>query len=156
MGLELARSINGIALNQRKYVLDLLTTFGYLDCKPTGTLMVLNHKLQNATDTDELVDSNLYRQLIGKLLYLTFTRPDISYAARILSQFMDKPSVIHMKAAHRVLRYLKGSPGNGIFFPANNSTLQLQVYTNRDYRACLDTRRSVSGFCVFLGTSLQS
>lgn len=96
LGFEIARSRAGIVLSQRKYVLDLLTEFDYLDCKPARTSIIQNHKLKKATAGEVLVYSSLYRKLVGKLLYLTFSRPDINYAAHILSQFMDKPTKLHL------------------------------------------------------------
>lgn len=107
--------------------------------------MVQNHKLQKSNTNDDLANRSLYRKLVRKLLYLTFSQPDISYSAHVLSQFMDRPLVLHMKATHRVLRFLKGSPGKGLFFPANN-TLKLQVYSDSFWGSCLDTRRSISGY----------
>ncbi|KAF5450519.1 hypothetical protein F2P56_030860 [Juglans regia] len=96
-----------------------------------------------------------YRRLIGRLIYLTISRPDITYAVSVLSQFMDKPAQIHLHHAHRILRYLKGSIGQGLFFSASSS-LQLKAYSDSDWATCPKTQRSVIGFCVFLGDSLVS
>ena len=71
---------------------------------------------------EPLSENTPYRQLVGKLLYLTTTRPDISFAVQQLSQFLDKPTISHMKAIGRVLRYLKGAPGQGLLFPADSPT----------------------------------
>lgn len=101
--LEVARNHKGIAVNQRKYALDLLTETGFLSSKPMKTPMIQTLKLcQN--DGEPLADNTQYRRLIGKLLYLTITRPDICFAVQQLSQFLDKPTTIHLQAAHRVLR----------------------------------------------------
>ncbi|XP_019163072.1 PREDICTED: uncharacterized protein LOC109159415 [Ipomoea nil] len=102
-----------------------------------------------------LEDNSQYRRLIGKLLYLTITRPDICFAVQQLSQFLDKPTTDHLQAAHRILRYVKNSPGQGLFFPANSS-LKLRGFADSDWAACIDTRRSVTGFCMFLGEALIS
>ena len=100
-----------------------------------------------------LTDVLEYRKLVGKLIYVTFTRANISYAVQVLSQFMDKPAKIHMQVAYRVLRYLKASPRQGIFLFAKSS-LQLNTYSDNDQAGCPNTRKLVSDFCIFLGDSL--
>lgn len=154
LGLEIAKSSTGICVSQRKYVLDLLSDFGYLGCKAASTPMEANVKLSMDEGVD-LPDVSLYRRLLGKLLYLTLTRPDISYVVGRLSQFISRPKLPHLHAAQRILRYLKGNPGMGLFFPSN-SELRLMAYTDSDWARCPDSRRSVTGFCVFLGNSLVS
>jgi hypothetical protein len=110
LGIEVARSKQGIFLSQRKYILDLLSEVGLLECKPTDTPIVQNHKLGeylNRTPTTK----ERYQRLVGKLIYLSHTRPDIVYAVSIVSQFMHCPSEEHMEAVIRILRLLKSSPG---------------------------------------------
>ncbi|XP_016196122.1 uncharacterized protein LOC107637199 [Arachis ipaensis] len=102
-----------------------------------------------------LQDHTPYRQLIGRLLYLTNTRPDISYAIRKLSQFLDCPTDAHMHAAYKVLRYLKGCPSLGIFFSSAND-LKLTRFCDADWATCADTRRSITGHCFYLRNSLIS
>ncbi|GAU50539.1 hypothetical protein TSUD_409840 [Trifolium subterraneum] len=94
-----------------------------------------------------------YRALVGKLLYLTSTRPDIAFPVQQLSQFLDAPTTTHFKAAHKVLRYLKGNPGTGLFFP-RNASLQLMGFSDADWGGCPDSRRSITGYCFFIGQSL--
>ena len=96
-----------------------------------------------------------YRELVGRLLYLTITRPDITFAVHQLSQFISAPSDIHLQAAHKVLRYIKSNPGQGLMYSAD-SEVCLNAFSDADWAACKDTRRSVSGFCVYLDTSLIS
>lgn len=97
------------------------------------------------TDSDEdlLTDPTLYRRLIGRLIYLTITRHDIVYPIHILGRFMSKPRKSHMNAALRVVRYLKGSPGQG----------QLRGYCDSDWASYPMTRRSLSGYCAMIGNS---
>ena len=90
---------------------------------------------------------------MGKLIYLTHTRPDIAYTVGILSQFMHALHVSHMYAAHRVLRFLKGTVGRGLLL-IRHSTLNLEVYTDEDYVGSIVDRRLTSGYCTFLGSNL--
>ena len=102
-----------------------------------------------------LQDASQYRRLVGRLTYLTITRPDLVYAVHILSQYMDKPRQSHLDAAHKVLRYIKSSTGQGILLSFAGS-MQLKAYCDADWARCKDTRRSTIGYCIFLGNSLKS
>ncbi|XP_057958604.1 uncharacterized protein LOC131151376 [Malania oleifera] len=113
-----------------------------------------NLKLSN--EDGELLASPLpYRRLVGHLLYLTITRPNLTYSVQVLSQFMANPRTPHFEAAERVLRYLKSSPGHGLFF-SNSSSFQLSAFTDSNWASCSANRRFFIGFCIFLGSSLIS
>lgn len=152
LGMEVTRTDKGINLCQRKYVLDLLQDTGFLGAKPYSTPMDPNVKLNEKCGT-MMDDPFIYRRLIGRLIYLTNTRPDISYSVGHLSQFLSKPTDIHLQAALRVVKYLKNAPGKGLFFPSQTDT-QVKGFSDSDWGTCLDTRRSITGFCFFIGKSL--
>ena len=109
----------------------------------------------NAAGGELLSDSSVYYRLIGRLMYLTISRPDITYVVTKLSQYMSQPWVLHLNALHHLLRYLKSSLGQGLLF-SSSSQLKLMAYADADWGNCPDTRRSVTGYCVFLGNSLVS
>ncbi|XP_021824380.1 uncharacterized protein LOC110765551, partial [Prunus avium] len=114
-----------------------------LDCKPIDTLREQNHKLglypdQAPTDTER------YQRLMGKLINLAHTRPDIAYAVGVVSQFMHSPSEDHMGVVTRILRYLKGTPGKGLMFSKYGHT-DMEGYTDADWAGSATDRRSTSG-----------
>ncbi|KAL4334975.1 hypothetical protein GQ457_07G002860 [Hibiscus cannabinus] len=154
LGFEIARSKSGISLSQRQYALQLLEDTGSLAKKPAELPIASPHKL-NKDDGQFLDDPQLYRRMIGRLLYLTHTRPDITYAVNLLSQFVSSPRKTHLQAVHHLLSYIKGSPGLGLFF-SSEATLQLTAFVDSDYNSCPDTRRSTTGYCTFLGDTLIS
>ena len=106
LGLEIARSEKGISLNQRKYALEILEEAGMFGCKPAKAPMEQQLKFFKG-DGEFLQDAGQYRRLIGKLMYLTLSRPNITYAVHILSQFLSQPRVPHMRAVTKILQILR-------------------------------------------------
>ncbi|XP_015958588.1 secreted RxLR effector protein 161-like [Arachis duranensis] len=134
--------------------MDILKDAGFENCKLASTPMDYSTKLSK-TEGVPLSDSTEYRRLVGKLLYLTNTRPDISFAIRKLSQYLDHPTTSHLSAVHRILRYIKASPAIGIMFSAT-SDLCVTGFADSDWAACSDSRRSVIAYCFYIGTLLVS
>lgn len=119
LGIEVARGLEGIFLSQRKYTLDIISEVGMLGFRPAGFPIEQNHTLALAKG-NPIVDLEMYRRLVGRLIYLCFTRPDLAYIVHILAQFMKQPCQEHWDAALRTVRYFKGSPGQGILLSADS------------------------------------
>ncbi|KAL5857491.1 hypothetical protein ACOSQ3_004949 [Xanthoceras sorbifolium] len=152
LGMEFARSKRGIFVSKNKYVLDLLKETGLMGCRHAETPIEANLKLE-AEKSDAHVDKEKYQRLVGRLIYLAHTRPDISFAVSLVSQFMHSPGPQHHEAVLRILRYLKGTPGRGLLF-ANRGHLQVEIYTDADWAGSVSDRRSTSGYCAFVGGNL--
>ena len=114
LGMEVAISRKGISISHRKYVLDLLTETSMLGCKPSD---------------EKPVDRERYQRLVGN--YLSHTRPDIAFAVSVVSQYMHSPKESHLEAVYEILRYLKASPGRGLFFKKGDSK-KVEIYTDVD------------------------
>jgi len=156
IGLDVARNSSGLHLSQHKYVLDLLHETGMLDFAPMPTPMTHSSRLISFEDFPLTeTKSSTYCTLISRLIYLTNTRPDIAFCVNNLSQFLSSPTKVHQQVAFRILRYLKGNPGSGIFFNRNRS-MQLRGHSEFDRATYPETIKSVTGVSIFLGESLIS
>lgn len=151
LGLEITRSAAGFFISQKKYATDLIAEFGLSSVPPLKLPMDIHLRL-NADSGVFLRDPHPYQRLLGKLIYLTITRPDIAFSVHILTQFMQHPTSDHMDAAVKLLRYINSNPGQGILL-ASSSAATLQAYCDSDWATCPMSRRSTTGFCVLLGSS---
>ena len=150
--MEVSRSRKGISVSQRKYVLDLLKETGMLGCKPAETPMDSSTKL-GANKDSVPVDKGRYQRLVGKLIYLSHTRPDIGFSVSVVSQFMNDPTEEHMEAVNRILRYLKMTPGKGLYF-RKNTRKDIEVFVDADWAGSITDRRSTSGYCTYVWGNL--
>ncbi|XP_043710468.1 uncharacterized mitochondrial protein AtMg00810-like [Telopea speciosissima] len=151
LGIVMAHSKKGLYLCQRKYTLDILRDSGFTSTRPADFPMEQNLMLSDSNGTI-LSDPSPYCRLVGCLIYLTVIRPDIVHVVNILSQFMHQPCQPHLDAAHHLLHYLKGTPSQGIYLHAM-SALHLTAFCDSDWASCSMTRRSTTGYCIFLGSS---
>ncbi|XP_052725285.1 uncharacterized mitochondrial protein AtMg00810-like [Vigna angularis] len=154
LGIEVAQSNDGIVISQRKYALDILEETGLMNCKSVETPMDPNIKLL-PNQGEPFSDPERYRRLVGKLNYLTVTRPDISFAVSVVSQFLNSPCEDHWDAVVRILKYIKRSPGKGLLYGPNNDT-KIVCYSDADWAGFPSDRRSTSGYCVSIGSNLIS
>nr|GEY87130.1 retrovirus-related Pol polyprotein from transposon TNT 1-94 [Tanacetum cinerariifolium] len=154
LGLQVNQSPCGIFINQSNYVLEILKKYGMKSCDPVGTLMEIKDKLdrdQNGTP----VDATKYRSMIGALMYLTFSRPNIVHATCLCARYQDKPTEKHLKEVKRVFRYLRGTVNTGLWY-MKDSGFELTGFSDADYAGCKDTFKSTSGRAQFLGEKLVS
>ncbi|KAD4385770.1 hypothetical protein E3N88_25939 [Mikania micrantha] len=152
LGLQVDQSEAGIFIHQTKYVGDILSRFSMSDAKPTGTPLAVNHGI-TPDEKGELIDATLYRGMIGSLMYLTASRPDIMFARCLCARYQSKPRVSHLIAVKRIMRYLKGTPDLGLWYP-NDDNFELIAYSDSDYGGCKRDFKSTSAGCQFLGTRL--
>ncbi|XP_021979306.1 uncharacterized mitochondrial protein AtMg00810-like [Helianthus annuus] len=149
LGIEVARTDDGVVLSQHKYSMDILSDCGQLGCRPSAFPMEQNLKFYHCPESHK-TDASLYRRLIGRLLYLQAMRPDIAYSVNILSQFVSDPRTDHMDVVLRILRYLKSTLGQGIFIPKDGG-FNLVGYCDADWLGCPYMRRSRTGYLLLLG-----
>nr|XP_016470084.1 PREDICTED: uncharacterized mitochondrial protein AtMg00810-like [Nicotiana tabacum] len=154
LGIEALYCNSGVLLHQKKFIHDLLESVDSSASSVIVCPLTINEKL-TASVGDPLPKPEEYRCLVGKLNFLTHTQPDISFAIRHLSQFLQTPHVPHMQVALHLLRYLKGTSEFGLFF-SHSPDLALRAYCDSDWASCADSRRPITGFCVFLGDYLVS
>lgn len=150
--MEVGRNKNGMCISQRKYVLDLLLETGMAGCKPATAPLEVG-KYSNTLSGTQLTDIASYQKLVGKLIYLSHTRLDICYSVSYVSQFMHAPTTDHLQTVMRILRYLKGALGQGLFF-GKHKDRSIRVFTDADWGGSKGDMRSTSGYGTFVWGNL--
>jgi hypothetical protein len=154
LGVSVQHQAGGLFLTQLQFALDILERAGMVDCKPVLTPVDTQAKV-SAESRPPVADPTDFMSLARALQYLTFTRPDIAYAVQQICLHMHDPREPHLTAMKHTLRYLRGTLDYGLLLRRSASS-ELTVYTDADWVGCPDTRRSTSGYVVFLGTNLIS
>jgi hypothetical protein len=154
LGFQIKQLQEGTFISQTKYIQDILKKFGMKNGKLIKTPMGTNGHLDLDTG-GKSVDQKVYQSMIGSLLYLCASRPDIMLSICMCARFQAKPKEVHLRAVKRVMRYLVHTPKFGLWYP-KGSTFDLIRYSDADYAGCKIDRKSTSGTCQFLGRSLVS
>ena len=154
LGLQVKQLSDGIFISQDKYVGDILKKFGFEDAKPAKTTHDKEKPLVNDESGKE-VDVHLYRSMIGSLMYLTTSRPDIMFAVCACARYQVTPKESHLHAVKRIFRYLRHQPKLGLWYP-KDSPFELEAYSDSDYAGASFDRKSTTGGCQFLGSRLVS
>ncbi|GKA46825.1 retrovirus-related pol polyprotein from transposon TNT 1-94 [Tanacetum coccineum] len=152
--LLISQSPRGIFINQSKYALESLKKYGFESCDPVDTPMVEKSKLDEDKE-GKAVDPLHYHGMIGTLLYLTASRPDLQFAICMCARYQARPTKKHLNAVKRIFRYLKGTVHRGLWYP-KDSSFALTAFADADHAGCQDTRRSTSGSIQLLGDRLVS
>ena len=148
------RNSTSLFLSKRQYTLHLIEDAGLLGAKPISVPIDLTPK-PTASYHDTLNNATPYRCLFHHLLYLIISRSDVTFVVHKLSQYMTQPTLTHMNATNNLLKYLKGSPGQGIMLPKVKH-FSIKAFAYSDWGSCPDTRRSTIGLCIFLSNFLKS
>ncbi|GJS74786.1 retrovirus-related pol polyprotein from transposon TNT 1-94 [Tanacetum coccineum] len=154
LGLQIKQMEDGIFFNQSKYIKEMLKKFGLEDSKPMKTPMSSDTKLTKDEEC-ESVDSTKYQGMIGSLLYLTASRPDIMFSVCLCARFQEAPKTSHLEAVKRIFRYIKGTTHLGLWYPKGTG-IETVVYADSDHAGDYVDRKSTSGICTFVGCCLTS
>jgi len=154
LGLQVKQLKDGIFINQAKYCKELLKKFDMDQCKAINTPISTSCQLDQDC-AGKSVDQSKYRGLIGSLLYLTASRPDIMFVVCLCARYQSDPKESHYNATKRIMKYLQGTKDVGLWYP-NNVSLSLSGFSNSDFAGCKVDRKSTSGTCHMLGSSLIS
>nr|GFA05489.1 copia protein [Tanacetum cinerariifolium] len=145
LGLQISQNPKGIFINQSKYALESLKKYSFESCDPVDTPMVEKSKMDEDTE-GKAVDPLHYRGMIGTLLYLTASRPDLQFAICMCARYQARPTEKHIHAVKRIFQYLRGTVNRGLWY-LKDFSVALTAFTDADHAGCQDTRRSTSGNC---------
>ena len=154
LGLQVKQLQDGIFLSQTKYAKELVKKFGLENSKPCNIPMASNCNLSK-DEKGKKVDSTLYRGMIGSLLYLTASRPDIMFSVCVCARYQSDPRESHLQAVKHIIKYISGTTNLGLWY-AKDSAFNLLGYSDSDYGGCRIDRKSTSGICQFFGSRLIS
>jgi hypothetical protein len=154
LGIEVTQNEQGIFLCQQRYVKDVLERFNMDKSNSVSSPIVTGTRLSKH-DRSEEVNSTYFKQIVGSLMYLTATRPDIMFAVHMIARFMEHPLETHMTAAKRILRYIRGTSEHGVLYKRGRQA-ELIAYTDSDYGGDVDDRKSTSGYIFMLGSGAVS
>jgi hypothetical protein len=154
LGIEVLQSSNGIFVGQKKYVETILTRFKMDGCNSVNNPIVPGTKLCNDHGGSK-INNTIYKQIVESLMYLTTTRPDMMFVVSLLSRYMECPTELHLQAAKRVFKYLKGTVSFGVFYKKGGFE-GLNVYSDSDYAGDVEDRKSTSGYVFMLSSGVVS
>nr|GEY73819.1 retrovirus-related Pol polyprotein from transposon TNT 1-94 [Tanacetum cinerariifolium] len=154
LGLQIKQMENGIFFNQSKYIKEMLKKFGLEDFKPTKTPMSTKIKLTKDDEANS-VDSSKYQGMIGSLLYLTASRPDIMFGVCLCAHFQENPKTTHLEVVKHIFRYIRGTSHLGLWYPEGIG-IEIVVYADYDHAGDYVDHKSTSGGCTFMGCCLTS
>ncbi|GKB87312.1 hypothetical protein Tco_0959584 [Tanacetum coccineum] len=154
LGLQVNQSPCGIFINQSNSVLEILKKYGLETCDPVGTPMEIKDKI-DLDQNGSLVDATKYHSMIGSLMYLTSSRPDIVHATCLCTRYQANPMEKHLKEVKRIFCYLRGTVNTGLWY-TKDSGFKLTGFSDADYARCKDTFKSTFGGAQFLGKNLVS
>ena len=154
LGLQVQQNKDGIFISQTKYLKQILKRYNMEDSKPICTPMVTWCSL-SSNDESTTIHQPTYRSMIGSLIYLTGSRPDIMHAIGIVGRFQANPKESHLQAVKRIFKYLQGTQNFGLWYP-RDTYLTLHAYTDADWAGSVDDRKSTSGGAFYMGSRLVS
>ncbi|GJY00728.1 retrovirus-related pol polyprotein from transposon TNT 1-94 [Tanacetum coccineum] len=154
LGLQISQSPRGIFINQSKYASEIVKKYGLHSTDSVVTPMIKNNKLEEDLQ-GKPIDATLYHGMIGSLMYLTSSRPDLNHDVCLCARYQAKPTEKHLQAVKQIFRYLKGTINMGLWY-SKDTDMSLTAYADADHAGCQDTRRSILGNAQFLGNKLVS